>query len=98
MTPGSMDFRGSIMGPVGFKGPSRGLMGFRGPIEMTLRNQYVEDRRPFFLFWRSHHNPNKTVAFFREDLFFGGGDPIKSRQNRGIFPVRFGVYKTGDAQ
>ena len=85
------------MGPVGFKGPSRGLMGFRGPIEMTLRYQYVEDRRPFFLFWRSNHNPDKTVAFFRKYLFFWGGDPIKSRQNRGIFPVRFGVYKTGDA-
>ena len=33
---------GPIMGPVGFRGPSR------GPIEMTLRNQYVEDRRLFF--------------------------------------------------
>ena len=36
MTPGP------IMGPVGFRGPRR------GPIEMTLRNQNVEDRRPFF--------------------------------------------------
>ena len=73
MTPGPMDFRGPIMRPVGFKGPSRGLMGFRGPIEMTLRNQYVEDQSSFFLFWRSHHNPDKTVAFFREDFFFWGG-------------------------
>ena len=44
MTPGPMDFRGPIMGPVGFRGPSR------GPIEMTLRNQYVEDRRTFSFF------------------------------------------------
>ena len=64
---------------------------------MTLRNRYAEDRRPFFVFWRSHQNPDKTVAMFREDLFLGGEIPSKSRQNRGIFPVRFGVYKTGDA-
>ena len=75
MIPGPMDFRGPIMGPVGFKGPCRGRMGFRGPIEMTLRYQYVEDRKPFFLFWRSNHNPDKTVAFFRKDLFFGGEIP-----------------------
>ena len=36
---------------------------------MTLRYQYVEDRRPFF-FLRSHQNPEKTLAFFFEDLFF----------------------------
>ena len=36
---------------------------------MTLRNQHVEDRRPFFL--RSNQNSEKTVAFFLEDLFFG---------------------------
>ena len=79
MTPGPMDFRRPIIGPVGFRGPSRGPMGSRRPIEMTLRNQYAEDRRPFFvLFWGSHQNPDKTVAFFRKDLFFWGGrDPIK---------------------
>ena len=43
-------------GPMGFMGP----VGFRGPIEMSLRNQ-LEDRRPFF--WRSHQNPETTVAF-----------------------------------
>ena len=51
-----------------------GPIGFRGPIEMTLRNQYVENRRPFFLEITS-----------------------KSGQNCGIFPVCFGVHKTGNA-
>ena len=36
------------LGPMEFRGPSRGPMGFIGPIEMTLTNQFVEDRRPFF--------------------------------------------------
>ena len=53
------------MGPIGF----RGHMGFRGPIEMTLRNQYVEDQRTFF-FWRLHQNPDKTVAIFPSVLEF----------------------------
>ena len=47
MTPGPMDFKGPI----------------RGPIEMTLTNQFVENRRPFFFFLRSHQNPEKIVAF-----------------------------------
>ena len=97
MIPGPMDFRGPIMGPVGFKGPCRGLMGFRGPIEMILRYQYVEDRRPFFCFGDQIIIRTKLWHFSVKTFFFGGGDPIKSRQNRGIFPVRFGVYKTGDA-
>ena len=46
MTSGPMGFRGPIrglsLGPIGFRGRSR------GPIEMTLRNQYAKDRRPFF--------------------------------------------------
>ena len=42
-------------GPWTLKGP------IRGPFEMTLTNQFVEDRRPFFL--RSHQNPEKIVAF-----------------------------------
>ena len=46
MTPGTMDF-GRL---VGFGGPIIGPVGFRGPIEMTLRNQYVDDRRPFSFF------------------------------------------------
>ena len=36
---------------------------------MTLRNQHVKTEG-LFLFWRSHQNPEKTVAFFLEDLFF----------------------------
>ena len=85
MTPGPMDLGGPsgapwasggpTKGPVGFRRPSKEPMSFRGPIKMTLRNEYVEDRRPFF-FCRSHQNPNKTC---------------------GIFPVCFGVHKTGDA-
>ena len=67
---------GPIMGPVGFRKPCRGPKDFRGPIEMTLRNQHVEDERRFFL--RSHQNLEKTVAFFLEDLFFFG-DHIKIR-------------------
>ena len=39
-------------------GPSGGAS--RGPINMTLRNEYVEDRRPFFL--RSHQIPDKTCG------------------------------------
>ena len=88
MTPGPMDFRGPITGPVGFRGPSRGPIGFRGPIKMTLRNQYVKNRRPFFFeitsksqenwhfslktffFWKSHQNPDKTMAFSPSVLEF----------------------------
>ena len=53
---------------------------------MTLRNQYVEDRRPFFL--RSHQNPGKIVAFFREDLYFFG-DHMKIRTKLLHFPRLF---------
>ena len=42
---------------------------------MTLRNQYVEDRRPFFMFRRSHQNPEKTVVFILKDFF------LRSHQN-----------------
>ena len=56
------------MGPVGFRGPSKGPMGFRGPIAMTLKTEYVEDRRPFFL--RSHQNPEKIVVFSLKTFFF----------------------------
>ena len=56
---------------------------------MTLRNEYVEGRG-------SHQNPEITVAFLVEDLFW------RSHQNPdktcGIFPVCFGVHKTEDAQ
>ena len=52
-----------------------------------------EDRRPFFfLFLRSHQNPEKTVAFFLEDLFLDVTS--KFGQNCGIFSVCFGVHKT----
>ena len=48
--PGAYCFRR----PMGFRGASRGPMGFRGPIEMTLRNQLVEDRQPFLKFFGDH--------------------------------------------
>ena len=35
-------------GPMGFRGPIRRPRGFIKPIEITLTNQFVEDRRPFF--------------------------------------------------
>ena len=35
---------------------------------MTLRNQYLKDRRPFFL--RLHEYPDKTVAFSPSVLEF----------------------------
>ena len=57
MTLGPMEFRRPIRGPMGFEGP----LDFRGPMEVTLTNQFVEHRRPFFL--RSHQNPKKIVAF-----------------------------------
>ena len=53
MTLVPMEFRR----PMGFEG----LLDFKGPMEMTLTNQFVEHRRPFF--WRSHKNPKKIVAF-----------------------------------
>ena len=67
-------------GPMGFMGP----VGFRGLIEVTLRNQNVEDRRPFF-FLKSHQNPDKTVAFFL-DCF---GDHIKIWTKLWHFPRLF---------
>ena len=73
---GPVGFRGPSMGPVDFRGPSRGLMGFREPIEVTLRNQHVKNKNLFF-FLMSNQNPEKTVAFFLKDLFFG--DHIKIR-------------------
>ena len=53
MTLVPMEFRR----PMGFEGP----LDFRGPMEVTLTNQFVEHRRPFFL--RSHQNPKKIVEF-----------------------------------
>ena len=71
MILGLMDFRGPTMGPVGFRGPSK------GPIEMTQRNQYVEDRRPFFCFG-DHIKIRKKLWHFSVKTFFGGE---KSHQN-----------------
>ena len=45
---------------------------------MAMRNQYVEERRPFF-FLRSHQNPEKTLAFFLEDIFFGDHKTIRTK-------------------
>ena len=63
--------------PMGFRRPNKGPMGLIEPIEMTLTNQFVEDRRPFFL--RSHKNSEKIEPFHLEDLFFFG-DHMKIRR------------------
>ena len=61
MTLVPMEFRR----PMGFEGP----LDFRGPMEMTLTNQFVEHRGPFF--WGgSHQNPKKIVAFSSSFLKF----------------------------
>ena len=65
MTPVPMEFRRPIRGPMGFKEP----LDFRGRMEMTLTNQFVEYRGPFF-FWRSYQNPKKIVAFSSSFLKF----------------------------
>ena len=61
MTPVPMEFRR----PMGFEE----ALDFRGRMEMTLTNQFVEYREPFF-FWRSHQNPKKIVAFSSSFLKF----------------------------
>ena len=68
MTPGPMNFRGPFMGPV----------GFRGPIEMTLRNQDVEDGRRlfFFFFWEHIEILRKRWHFSLKIFFF-----LRSHQN-----------------
>ena len=65
MTLIPMEFRRPIGGPMGFKG---GPLDFRGRLEMTLTNQFVKYRGPFF--WRSHQNPKKIVAFSSSFLKF----------------------------
>ena len=55
-------------GPIEFRGPIRGPMDFRGLMEMTLTNQFVEHRRSFFL--RFHQNPEEIVAFSSSFLEF----------------------------
>ena len=65
MTPVPMEFKRPIRGPMGFEGP----LGFRGRMEMTLTNQFVEYRGPFF-FFKSHQNPKKIVAFSSSFLKF----------------------------
>ena len=83
------------LGNYGLPAPSlamlqRGPMGFIGPIKMTLTNQYVEDRRPFFFNRRSHQNQEKTVAFCLKDLFFiFFGDHIKIRRKLWHFSLLF---------
>ena len=65
MTPVPMEFRRPIRGPMGFEGH----LDFKGSMEMTLTNQFVEHRRPFF-FLRSHQSPKKIVAFSSAFLKF----------------------------
>ena len=73
MIPGPMDFRGPMMGP---RWLQRALQRAHG-LQRAHRNdtEISVCGRPknfFVLFRRSNHNPDKTVAFFREDLFLGG--------------------------
>ena len=65
-------------GPMEFRRPIRGL------IEMTLTNQFVEDRR---LFLEITQNPENIVPFCLEDLFFL--DHIKIRRKLCHFPILF---------
>ena len=39
------------MTPEAIREPIKGRMDFRGPMEMTLTNQFVEHRTPFFSFF-----------------------------------------------
>ena len=56
MTPVPMEFRRSM----GFEGP----LNFRGPMEMTLTNQFVEHRSPFFLENTSKSEENCGIFLF----------------------------------
>ena len=53
------------MEPVGFRGPSR------GPIETTLKTQFVEGRRPFFL---GDHIKIRTKLWHFSRLFWSSQD------------------------
>ena len=59
MTPVPMEFRR----PMGFKGP----LDFRGRMEMTLTNQFVEYRGPFFFFFQFTSKSEENCGIF---LFF----------------------------
>ena len=48
---------------MGFEGP----LNFRGPMEMTLTNQFVEHRRPFFFFFEITSKSEENCSIF---LFF----------------------------
>ena len=62
MTPGPIEFRRPIRGPMGFKGP----LDFRGRMEMTLTNQFVEYRGPFLggITSKSEENCGIFLFFF----------------------------------
>ena len=60
MTPVPMEFRRPLRGPMGFKEP----LDFRGRMEMTLTNQFVEYRGPFFLEIISKSEENCGIFLF----------------------------------
>ena len=72
---------GAIMEPVGFRGSSR------GPIDMTLRNQHVEDRRAFFFFSRHLKILRKRWHFsLKTFFFFFWRSPQNSDKTAAFFP------------
>ena len=65
MTPVPMEFRR----PMGFKGP----LDFRGRMEMTLTNQFVEYRGPFFFFeFTSKSEENCGIFLFFYEVYKAG--------------------------
>ena len=68
MTRVRMEFRRPIRGPMGFEGP----LDFRGLMEMTLTNQFVEHRRPFFLEITSKSEENWGIFLFFYEVHKAG--------------------------
>ena len=83
------------MGPVAFRGPSR------GPIEMTLRNQYVEDRRPFIIiiiifFFGDHIKILRKRWHFSLKTFFFRRSHENPNKTEALSPSVLD-HKTGDS-
>ena len=71
MTPGPMDFRGPWA--AGVHHGARWLQGGQQRAHGLQRVYDIEKSvcgRPNIFFWRSHENPDKTVAFFPSVLEF----------------------------
>ena len=68
MTLVPMEFRRPIRGPMGFEG----RLDFRGPMEVTLTNQFVEHRRPFFFEITSKSEENCGIFLFLFEVHKAG--------------------------